>query len=213
MVENYQPGAPADHKTNVRTQYTYDANGNRRSIIDGNGHASQFTYDKLGRLATESDPLGHTWTYTYDKLGNRLSMLDANGQTTTYTYDSLNRLTSILYSLSSPSLPPVSFTYNLLDRTKSMTDSLGATTWHFDELNRPTSITDPFNQTVAYDYDKLGNRTGAGVPGHFGSHLHLRFRQPPDRPSLLSILYSSPRWPPTPTTLPAACAPPRCPMA
>ncbi len=159
--ENYRAALQADAQTNVHTQYSYDAIGDRLSIRDANGHTTTFTYDALGRLTSETDALEHSWSYAYDKLGNRVSMLDANGQTTVYTYDSLGRQTGIDYPGTSSD---VTFTYNLTERRKSMTDGVGTTTWQYDELDRPTSIIDPFNKAVGYGYDALGNRTNLTYP-------------------------------------------------
>ena len=61
VVENYQPGLPAGPETNVRTEYLYDALGNRLVITDANSHATTFTYDALDRLHSQSDPLNNTW--------------------------------------------------------------------------------------------------------------------------------------------------------
>jgi YD repeat-containing protein len=36
VVENYTLGMPADHQTNVRTEYTYNAVGNLKTITDAN---------------------------------------------------------------------------------------------------------------------------------------------------------------------------------
>lgn len=162
VVENYQAGIPVDAETNVRTEYTYDPNGNRLTIMDGNGHVTTFAYDALNRLTSETDPLNHTWTYTYDAVGNRTSLIDANGATTTYVYDNANRLTNIDYPGTSID---VSFAYDAGNRRLSMTDGLGTTTWAYDSLDRPTAITDPFNATVGYDYDAVGNRTELTYPG------------------------------------------------
>jgi RHS repeat-associated protein/CSLREA domain-containing protein len=162
VVENYRAGITPDAQTNVRTEYTYDANGNRLSILDGNGHPTNFTYDALGRLQTESDALNHTTTYGYDSLGNRVSLLDANGKTTSYTYNDLNRLTHIGYPAPDAG---VDFAYDALGRRTSMTDGLGTTSWVYDALDRPTSITNPFSAQVGYAYDPVGNRTSLTYPG------------------------------------------------
>ena len=45
-----------------------------------------------------------------------------------------------------------------------MTDGVGTTSWVYDDLNRPTSITDPFEQTIGYGYDAAGNRTSLTYP-------------------------------------------------
>ncbi len=157
VVENYRPGFNADHETNVRTEYAYDPVGNRLSIRDGNGHTTSFGYDSLNRLTSESDPLGNTWSYGYDAVGNRISMTDANGASTGYIYDSVYRLSTIDYPVGEPD---VSFLYDDAGQRLSMSDGLGTTTWNYDALGRPTSITDPFGDTVGYSYDAVGNRTG-----------------------------------------------------
>ncbi|MGH2620385.1 MAG: RHS repeat-associated core domain-containing protein [Anaerolineales bacterium] len=162
VVENYLQGMPANEETNVRTEYAYDGLGKRLSILDGNSHSTTFTYDALGRLKTESDALSHTTTYSYDAAGNRASLLDANGFTTVFGYDDLNRLTSINYPAPDAD---VSFVYDAAGNRLNMTDGVGSTQWVYDDLNRPTAVTDPFAGTVGYGYDGLGNRTSLDYPG------------------------------------------------
>jgi RHS repeat-associated protein len=161
VVENFQGAAQPTEEINVRTEYTYDENGNRLSITDGNGNVSNFTYDELNRLLTESDALGNTWSYTYDALGNRIALTDANGAITSYNYDDASRLTGIDYM----DISDVAFAYDAGGRRTSMTDSVGTTTWTYDELNRPYEITDPFDSLVRYHYDASGNRERMVYPG------------------------------------------------
>ena len=161
VIENYSTTELPNYQTNVRTEYTYDASGNRLSITDGNGHVTTFAYDALNRLVSESDALGNTWSYGYDALGNRTSMTDANTQVTTYVYDETNSLTAIDYPGTDMD---VTFAHDSAGRRTSMTDGLGTTTWAYDSLNRPTSITDAFDAAVGYSYDPLGNRTGLVYP-------------------------------------------------
>jgi RHS repeat-associated protein/CSLREA domain-containing protein len=167
VVENYVPGPARDHQTNVRTDYTYNANGNRLSIRDGNSnlegvdYRTTFSYDALGRPLTETDPLGHTSIHGYDAVGNQISLLDANGKTTVYGYDELNRRT--LVNFPSPDAD-VTFDYDALGRRQSMTDGLGITTWNLSNVDLPKSITDPYSSGVSYDYDPLGNRTSLTYP-------------------------------------------------
>jgi RHS repeat-associated protein len=160
VIENYKPGFQSSTEVNVRTEYTYDANGNRLTIKDGNGHVTTFAYDALDRLVSESDPLGNTWTYAYDKLGNRISMTDANGAVTNYVYDKANHLSSIDY----PDANDVSFVYDDGGRRTSMTDSTGTTRWTYNAANQVTDITDPFNKKVSYEYDPAGNRAALVYP-------------------------------------------------
>lgn len=162
VVENQRADLPADSQTNVRTEYTYDQNGNRLTIRDGNGHTTIFTYDDLNRLLSESDPLNHTWQYSYDAAGNRIQMIDANGQTIRYEYDFANRL--ILIDFPAPNAD-ITYQYDAAGQRTSMSDSLGQTSWQYDTLGRPLTITDPFAATVHYAYDAVGDRTSITYPG------------------------------------------------
>jgi len=159
VVENYRPGQAADVQTNVRTEYAYDANGNRVLIRDANGHETTFAYDELNRLVVERDPLGNTWQYQYDNVGNRTVLIDANGQTTRYEYDAAGRLIAV-YAPDST----VRYTYNAAGWRVAMSDSLGLTTWEYDALGRVRAVTDPFGQIVRYEYDPLGRRTALIYP-------------------------------------------------
>jgi len=170
VVENFRAGFTPDHEINVRTEYAYDAVGNRLSITDGNGHVTSFGYDSLNRLVSESDALTNTWSYGYDAVGNRVSMTDANGASTSYIYDSVHRLSTIDYPAADPD---VSFSYDAAGQRTSMTDGMGTTTWSYDALGRPTSITDPFGGMVGYSYDAVGNRTGLTYPD--GKSVHYSF--------------------------------------
>jgi len=161
VVENYQAGVNPDNETNVRTEYTYDANSNRRSILDGKSHSTFFTYTAFNLLQSETDALGNTNVYGYDAIGNRISLLDANGVTTLFGYDELNRIELIDYTGSDPD---VSFDYDPLGRRSTMVDGAGTTSWDYNNLDLPKSITDPFSSLVSYDYDSLGNRTSLTYP-------------------------------------------------
>jgi RHS repeat-associated protein len=161
VVENYLPPQAPDAQTNVRTEYSYDLNGNRTQIADGLSHLTTFTYDALNRLTSETDALGHTTTYAYDPVGLRQSLTDANSQITNYQYDAANRLTTIDYPIGTPD---VTFAYDPGGRRTTMSDGVGGTSWAYDALNRPTTITDPFGGSVTYGYDAASNRTSLQYP-------------------------------------------------
>jgi RHS repeat-associated protein len=136
--------------------YTYDTEGNQLTQTDADTHITTYTYDNLLCLATETTHLNKTKTYTYDAVGNVVTLLDAEENEISYTYDECNHLTEIEY----PDFSAVSFTYDLLGRKTSMVDSLGTTTYTYDDLGRLVSLDGPgTNDTITYTYDAAGNRT------------------------------------------------------
>ena len=161
VLQNYRPGIQSDAQTNVETDYTYNAVGNRVTVKDPDGHVTTFGYDASNRVTSKIDPLQNKWTYTYDANGNQLSTVNANGKTINYTYDSDNELTGIQYPAPDA---PVSFTYTPTGQRKTMSDGLGTTTWSYDNLGRLIAVTDPNGKTVKYGYDAAGNRTGLTYP-------------------------------------------------
>ena len=155
VVENYLSGVPSDAQTNVRSEYTYDANGNLLTIKNASNQTTVFIYDSLNRQKTETDPISHTTSFNYDAAGNKLTKTDANGFTTSYSYDDLSRMYGVDYPGSDPD---VSYSYNAGGSYATMTDGLGTTQWTYDGLDRIMSIFDPNNQTIGYQYDAGGNR-------------------------------------------------------
>ena len=151
-VWNERPGLPADHQTNVRTSFSYDANGNLLSITDANGHTQRNTYDALNRQITSSDPLSHTQQLFYTARGELDHTIDALGCTTDYTYDDAGRLTAIDYPSGTSD---VSYQYDAASNVITMTDGLGVTTYSYDELHRLHTRTRD-GRTVTYHYDPTG---------------------------------------------------------
>ena len=142
VVENYREDLLPfkDQETNVRTDYTYDATGNRQSIRDGQSNLEEsnyettFEYDPLGRIKRESDPLGHEtqYTYSHNAIGNLVSIRDPMLKTTVYHYDELDRLYWIEYPEPDANFAlaaDVVYEYDTLGRRTKMTDGLGETTW------------------------------------------------------------------------------------
>jgi len=155
VIENYVTGVYSGlPDRDVTTRYGYDAVGNRTVITDGNGYATHYTYDALDRLTAEATPLGHRLEYGYDPLGNRTVITDAEGQVANLSYDALNRLRGVQYPDSA-----VEYGYDPLGNRTAMTDTTGVTTYVYDTLHRPLTITAPMGGVVGYRYDAVGNRT------------------------------------------------------
>jgi RHS repeat-associated protein len=161
VVENYDSDDEPGNDVNVRTEYTYDAVGNRLTITDANGHLTTFEYDDVNRLEGESDPLGYETHYGYDGVGNRTTLEDAEEYETYFHYDEANRLIAIDYPAPDAD---VTFVYDDAGNRIMMTDRVGTTHWSYDELNRPDLVADPFGDLVEYEYDAIGNRTALHYP-------------------------------------------------
>jgi|GEM_PF-643385 len=129
--------------------YSYDANGNRSSVITSSGTIS-YQYDVLNQLTQETLADGTTITYEYDAVGNRTKKIvtqSGNSTTTNYTYDAANQLTAVNGQV---------YTY---DANGNLTDN-GAKTFVYDMENRLTQVKDSAGTSLAsFTYDIQGKRT------------------------------------------------------
>ncbi len=162
------------------TTYTYYDDGNIHTVLDRNGDTTtstytptgkidtvsyqdgssvHFTYDQHDRLQTMVDSLGTT-TYTRDAAGRVLFVTDANGNTTGYAYDE-NGYTGLLTTLTYPGNKQVTYTYDELNRLKTVTNWLAQTaTYVYDDAGRLATLTN-FNGTVTtYSQDDANRLTG-----------------------------------------------------
>jgi RHS repeat-associated protein len=165
VTENYLTDPPQDAdpaETNVRTEYTYDAAGNLEQVIDAKSHSTTYTYDSLNRVRTVQDPNGNTTQYDYYPDGSLNSVIDANLNVVWYYYDEAGRLERIDYP---DGTADVTYTYDALNRVKTMTDGIGVTTWNYNSLGQISSIVDPYSRTIGYTYSPTGNRASISYPG------------------------------------------------
>lgn len=161
--------------------YCYDADGNKTTVIPGDGNASAatscsgtsayattYTYDSAGEMVTQTTPVtsanasGGTTTYTYDDAGNELTVTDPKGITTTYTYDAAGKKATITYSGSSAH--EVTYTYDADGNKTQMTDATGTSTYTYNPFDELTSTTNGNGSTVSYGYDTDGDITGITYP-------------------------------------------------
>jgi RHS repeat-associated protein len=118
--------------------YDYDNAQRVTKITNTAGETINYTLDAMGdvtALATK-DSGGTTrksWTATYDVLGDRLTLVGAGGagQTTNYSYDGMKNRTS----------------------TTDANSKVWSQAW--DELLRPTTVTDPLTHTAVPTYNNL----------------------------------------------------------
>jgi len=176
VVENDQPGEPADHETNVRTEYAYDVSGNLVAVTDALTHTTVYTYDLAGRRVAVEDALGHVTAYQYDGHGRRVGEVypDAGGPiTVTTAYNALGWPTQVQYPAvgDAPGFT-VEVSYDALGNREVVTDAVGAMTYDYDVLYRPLTIDAPTGD-AHYEYDAAGRRTHLVYPtGEVVTYTH-----------------------------------------
>jgi RHS repeat-associated protein len=134
----------------LQTTFTYDASGNRATLLDPLARTSTSGYDALDRLTSVSysDPGTPDVTYGYDAHGNRTAMTDGTGATT-YSYDESDQLLSV----TSPGPKVVGYRYDLNgNRTKLIYPDATAVTYAFNAADQLGSLTDWASRSVAYTY-------------------------------------------------------------
>jgi RHS repeat-associated protein len=121
--------------------YTYDANGNIKTITDSLGKQTSFTYDALDRVSSSTDPLiGVTYT-KYDVANQIREVTDPRGLTTSYRVDGFGQT----WRTTSP--------------------DTGVTDHWYDQWGRLGQTTRADGSILQYAYDDLGRVTWVGVPG------------------------------------------------
>jgi YD repeat-containing protein len=110
---------------------------------------THYQFDSQGNLLKESIVYnGSTLdtTYTYDQYGNVLSKIDPLGNTILYTYNTgLTGINDSSYLIKISSKDAAIGTITVL-----------ATYSDFNDLGKPTTETDPNNNTLKYSYDAIG---------------------------------------------------------
>ncbi len=123
------------------TQYTYDAEGRRTQIIEGQNRTTTLEYDPLGRLVKQTDAAGGQTTFAYD-LGDRVvRVTDPRGLSTTYAHDGLGQM-----------------------RWQQSPDT-GRTTYDYNAAGIHTSVTRNDGSVVYYEHDGLGRLTLSSAEG------------------------------------------------
>ncbi|AFZ10490.1 Rhs family protein (plasmid) [Oscillatoria nigro-viridis PCC 7112] len=166
-----------------KTEWTYDAKGNKLTEKDALGNVTRWTYNSRGQVLTETDALGNAATYTYSPSGNLLTAKDAKGNVSKFSYDmrgnlltltdTANKVTNFTYDGSGNVLSlkdalgnTTTYTYdssgNRLTETRTVTTPSGVQTLvtksTYDSNGKVKSTTDGLNGVTKYEYDANGNQ-------------------------------------------------------
>ena len=131
--------------------YTYDANGNLKTVQDPLGRVTEYEYDAENRPILTRFPLvaGESRTTrrtAYDVLGRKISETDQAGVTTRFGHDAQGRLGAVTnnYRLAGP--------------------NHFVTFYRYDEVGNLTHQTDANGHVTTVDYDELGRRIKRTLP-------------------------------------------------
>jgi len=170
--------------------YTYNANGQKLSLVDARGYRAEMSYDGFGRqrrwtfpsksATGTADPNDYE-EYGYDAAGNRTSLRKRDGSVLTFQYDAANRVT-VKVVPASPTAAAGYSVYTGYDNRGLQTyarfgsPSGQGVTDAWDGLGRHSSTTSDVYGTAltfAYDYDLDGNRTRmTGTTGYIMSFAY-----------------------------------------
>ena len=200
MVMQYETLTSAARPTVLRSKtsaagrkdtFTYDANGNLKTVKNGLGYGPSYAYNANGTVATVtdarggvtrypayddngyplsiSDPMTFKTDFVYDLRGNVIKVVDALSQETTAQYDAFGRPVAITTPYDGTQTRTTATTYDLNDNVTQETAPNGAITGYaFDAADNVTLKTLPDNNVggrkITYEYDPLGRKTKETAP-------------------------------------------------
>ena len=176
---SYPTASRGNNGQNVR--YSYDQNGNIKTITDSLNRVITLAYDALGRvIESKGPPPSNLVTkFEYSPANQLTKVTDPRGKITTYVHDGFGQL----WAQTSPDTGTTTFTYNASGQRTQMTRSDSSiTTYAYDTLGRMTGIT-AGGQTQSYGYDwcingkgRLCNANGPDTVIHYQYELDGRIR-------------------------------------
>jgi RHS repeat-associated protein len=159
----------------VDTSFTYDANGNLKTLTNGRNKIWSWDYDWRDRPYQVKNPLNQTRTTTWNDNNDLLRMDDAAGNSVVNTYDNSGALQETKHTKNSVTHSTISYAYDYgfntygTGRLLSVTDSLyGSEIFGYDALDRVRSIQTnvvaitgraALNGTVSMEMDDVGRVT------------------------------------------------------
>jgi RHS repeat-associated protein len=162
----------------VERQYSYDLDGNLKTLLDRNGLYKVFQYDHLNRVTQEqwfqtdtSTTADKTIVSAYDVMG-RLTSTSDSVSSISYVYDALGRETTCQSggTAVTPSRPDITYTYTYYLNGQRHTATAAVNglnnyteTYTYDDLDRTSSVTQASGGTatlkVTSSYDREGRLT------------------------------------------------------
>ena len=136
-----------------KTTYKYDSVGNLAEQTDANGNTTKYDYDQLSRLKQITDAKGNVTTYNYDKLSNLKEVIKPDGKKISYDYDKINNL--IAKGSEQDKTINSMYSYDPTGKLVEMYDSIGNTSYEYDQAGRIAKVTIQDGKQLEYKYDDL----------------------------------------------------------
>lgn len=164
------------YATSGRTRvWTYSYfNGDLLTSVDGpmsgTGDTINYTYNANGYLKTIVNELGQTSTVTaWNSLGQPTSVTGIDGVNTLYDYDEMGRLIAIKVNPGSTQTA-WSITYTAAGDVATISEPAGAVyTLTWDDARRLTQIKNNVGETIKYTRDAMGNETARTITAADGT--------------------------------------------
>ncbi len=144
------------------TEIAYGNMGEAKSRTNGNGYTTKYEHDALGQLTETIDPLERKTKQEYDAAGNLKKTEDALARTVSYAYDAADRLKEVNYS--EASTHDVTYKYDKDGNVLEMTDGTGTTTKLYDQLDRPTEVTNGGKKSSNINTTSATSRPKSPIP-------------------------------------------------
>jgi RHS repeat-associated protein len=179
--------------------FSYDKQGNLKTVFDAKEQTISFEYDPLDRLISKTLPGTPALSYEYDAVGNLKRVSHPNGSVVAMTYDPANRVSETVQTLPGGHTVLLGYDYDANGNRILMASPWLTLNYTYDELDRLKTITDQLNRQTLFDYDALGRRTHMTLPngtrtdyaydaaGQLLSVTHLRVS---DNSVLASVTYT-----------------------
>ena len=139
-------------ENNENEDFWYDNDHNFTHYRDENNNDTYFTYDTRKNLTSIEDALGNTINFTYSFYGELLSVTNQEGITVDYTYNN-----GVVTSITAPEGLSSSFSYDEINRLLSQTINGQTSSFAYDPNDNLTSQTNIGGLTTTFNYDQNDN--------------------------------------------------------
>ena len=143
---------------------TFLTNSTTTSYADGSVHS--YVYDAEGNRTQSQivDAIGtRTWSYAYDNRNRLTQEAKPDGATLEYSYDAMSNKTQLITTLANGTTETISYTYDVLNRLATVTNTEGTSTYGYDEVGNRTSLSYPNGSSQTWAYDTRNRLTSTKI--------------------------------------------------